>query len=53
MQKILVGLSKKLYFFNFRLAEVKFCHNCFWDNLIVYLIVFRVDTANNGKIVNF
>ena len=36
MQKILVWLlSKKFYFFNFKFAEAKFLHNCFWFNLIV------------------
>ena len=36
MQKNLFGLSKKFYSFNFKFAEAKFLHNCFWCNLIVY-----------------
>ena len=51
MQKSLVGLwVKKFIFFNFKFAEAKFLHNCFWYNLIVYK---RADTGNNRKIVNF
>ena len=37
MQKILILLLvKKKYFFNLKFTEVKFLHNCFWHNLIVY-----------------
>ena len=55
MQKILVefcvnNLTFKLN--NFKFNEAKFLHNCFWQNLIVYM-VFRVDIAKNIKIVNF
>ena len=33
-------------------TEAKSLNNCFWYNLIVY-IVFGADTGNNTKIVNF
>ena len=37
MQKNLIERwLKKFYFFNFKFAEVKFLHNYFWLNLIVY-----------------
>ena len=36
MLKILVVLSKKFYFFNFKFADVEFLYNCFWYNFIVY-----------------
>ena len=36
MQKKLVGLSKKIFFFNFKFAEAECIQNSFWYNVIVY-----------------
>ena len=48
IEKILVkNLSKYFNFFNFKVTEAKFLHNCFWHNLIVYM-VFRNDTGKNS-----
>ena len=45
-------LSKKFYFFNFKFAEAKFLHNCFWYNLLC-TTVFGTDTSKNRKVVDF